>query len=242
MRNIKLVLEYDGTNFCGWQWQPKGRSIQGTLQDAIRRLLQKKTKITASGRTDAGVHALGQVANFYTESSLGVNSIRLGLNSYLPRDVVVLHVEEADAGFHARYDARRRKYRYIISKRPRAIGWQFAWYCKYALDLERIRAAAAHLVGQHTFSAFCKPRKNESHYLCKVEKIEWRETPDEILMGIEANRFLHHMVRIIVGTMVDVGREKMKPETVKAILESQDHSNAGSVAPAHGLFLENVYY
>lgn len=242
MRNIKLTLEYDGANFSGWQWQPRDRTVQGTLQHAIAKLLQETPKIYAAGRTDAGVHALGQVANFKTASALDLNSIRSGLNSYLPSDVVVLEAEEVGTDFHARYSAVKRVYRYVISKRFRAIGRNYSWFCKYDLDLEKIRQASRHLIGEHVFAAFCRESEEEPHYLSSVESLNWSETEDEVILQICANRFLHSMVRIIVGTMVDVGRGRLHPDQVKNILESRDRNRAGFSVPPQGLFLERVYY
>lgn len=242
MRNIKLLLEYDGTDFCGWQWQPKGRSVQRTLQDALKQLLQEEVSVVAAGRTDAGVHALGQVVNFKTDSSLDLDSIRLGVNNYLPNEVVVIEAAEVAADFHARFDAVKREYRYVISKRQRAIARQFSWYCRYDLNLERIRAASRAIIGEHAFTAFCKAREDEAHYLCRVEAIEWQETEDEVILEICANRFLHHMVRILVGTFVEVGRGKMQPDKVKQILDFEDRDQAGPAAPSQGLFLVKIYY
>ncbi len=242
MRNIKLTLEYDGAHFCGWQWQPTGRTIQGALENAIEKLLQEKPKIIAAGRTDAGVHALGQVVNFKTESTLDLNSIRLGLNSYLPNESIVIKTEEVDEKFHARFAAIKRKYRYVISKRPRAIGRQYSWYCKYSLDLDKIKTASGYLIGEHVFAAFSKKIEDESHYLSNVESVDWQDTHDEIIMEICANRFLHNMVRIIVGTMVEVGRGRLKPEVIKNILGTKDRDKAGNNVPPQGLFLEKIYY
>lgn len=242
MRNIKLILEYDGTDFLGWQLQPKGRTVQGVLQGAIYELMQEKPTIYAAGRTDAGVHALGQVVNFKTNKLLELKSIKLGLNSYLPGDVVVVQVEEVDESFHARYNARKRQYRYVISKRPRAVGRQYSWHCKYPLDVEQMRKASAYLIGEHVFKAFCKEMEDEPHYLCNVESINWQETADEIILQICANRFLHNMVRIILGTLVDVGRKKIEPEIVKQMIDNQTRGKIGFTAPPQGLFLEKVFY
>ncbi|MFQ5639673.1 MAG: tRNA pseudouridine(38-40) synthase TruA [bacterium] len=242
MRNLKLLLEYDGTDFCGWQWQPKGRSVQGVLQTALTQLLQEEVKVIGSGRTDSGVHALGQVVNFKTDSVLDLKSVRLGLNSYLPDDVVVIKAQEVRADFHARFDAIKRKYHYVIAQRPRAIFRRFSWYCKYPLNLETMRAASHYFLGKHAFTAFCKPNEDETHYLCHVELIKWQETEDAFIFEICANRFLHHMVRILVGTFVDVGRGKLNPDAMKSILVSKDRNRAGSLVPPQGLFLESVYY
>ncbi|MFQ5824848.1 MAG: tRNA pseudouridine(38-40) synthase TruA [bacterium] len=242
MRNIKLTLEYDGTNFCGWQWQPKGRTVQDTLQCSLKELLQESPTVIASGRTDAGVHALGQVVNFKTENTLDLNSICLGLNSFLPSDITILQAEEVDEKFHARFDAVKRKYRYVISKRPKAVGRYYSWFCKYDLNLDKIKKASEVLIGEHEFFAFSRANDEELHYLCNLESARWKETEEEIILDICANRFLHNMVRIIVGTMVDVGRGKLAPEEMKNIMETRNRDRAGFTAPPQGLFLVKVYY
>ncbi|MCH7673705.1 tRNA pseudouridine(38-40) synthase TruA [candidate division KSB1 bacterium] len=242
MRNIKLVLEYDGTDFCGWQLQPKDRTVQGVLQSSLKQLLRELPTIYASGRTDAGVHALGQVANFKTENQLTLDSIQNGVNSYLPADVRVLSVEEAGEEFHSRYDAVKRTYRYVIAKKMLAVGRQYSWFCKYKLDLSKIRSASEFLIGKHSFEAFAKLNEEEKHYLCNVESVRWQESEEDFSFTISANRFLHHMIRIIVGTMIDVGRGKLLPGDIKDMLASGERKRAGSVVSAHGLFLVRVDY
>ncbi|MFQ5676508.1 MAG: tRNA pseudouridine(38-40) synthase TruA [bacterium] len=242
MRNIKLVLEYDGTDFCGWQVQPDKRTVQGVLQDATRDLFQESVKIIGAGRTDAGVHALAQVANFETSSVLTLNAINQGLNTYLPSDVRVVKAEEVADKFHSRFDAVRRTYRYVISKRPRAIERQYGWFCKYKLKVTRLKEASEFLLGSHVFEAFSKISEDENHYLCDVESASWRETEENLIFAITANRFLHKMVRIIVGTLVDVGRGKLSPADVREILDSGDRKRAGFAAPPQGLFLVSVDY
>jgi len=242
MRNIKLILEYDGTDFCGWQLQPKDRTVQGVLENSLKQLLQESSTTHASGRTDAGVHALGQVANFKTESKLSLESIQNGVNSYLPADVRVLSVEEVGEAFHSRYDAVKRTYRYIVEKRAKAVGRHYSWFCKYELDISKIRQASECLIGKHSFEAFAKLNEEERHYLCNVESVKWEENEENLSFTISANRFLHHMVRIILGTLIDVGRGKLFPGDVQDILTSMDRKRAGSVAPAHGLFFVRVDY
>jgi len=242
MRNIKLVLEYDGTDFYGWQLQPKDRTVQGVLQSSLKQLLRELPTIYASGRTDAGVHALGQVVNFKTENQLTLDSIQNGVNSYLPADVRVLSIEEADEEFHSRYDAVTRTYRYVIAKKMLAVGRQYSWFCKYKLDLGKIRKASEFLIGEHSFEAFAKLNEEEKHYLCNVESVRWQESEEDFSFTISANRFLHHMIRIIVGTMIDVGRGKLLPGDIRDILSSGDRRRAGSVVAAHGLFLVRVDY
>jgi len=242
MRNIKVALEYDGSEFCGWQWQPKGRSVQGVLQQAAEELLRESVKVVGAGRTDAGVHALGQVANFKSSTRLNLRAIRLGLNSYLPADLRVIDASEVDDRFHARFSAVSRTYRYVLSTRMRAVARQYSWFCKYKLEVKQIEAASKLLLGKHAFVAFSKHIETEQHYLCDLKQIRWEVGDGKLVMEVTANRFLHNMVRIIVGTMVDVGREKLRPGDVGDILNSGDRSRVGSTAPPHGLFLVTVNY
>lgn len=242
MRNIKIVVEYDGTDFCGWQVQPNGRTVQGTLDTAVFKLFQQRPTIHGSGRTDAGVHARAQVANFKVESGLPAATICKGLNSYLPADVRVRSVENADASFHARFSAKSREYHYTIARRQQAIGRHYAWFCRYRLDVKKMRRASVYLLGAHAFEAFSKHNAKEKHYLSTVEKLAWSEDDDTLVMEIRANRFLHNMVRIIVGTLVDVGRGRLHPDAIREILDSKDRDGAGTTAPAHGLQLTKVYY
>lgn len=242
MRNLKLTLQYDGTDFCGWQLQPRGRTVQGVFEAAAARLFQKPVRAVASGRTDSGVHALAQVVNLKTENPLGLSKIRLGLNRYLPPDVRVLHVEEAEASFHARFDAVRRVYEYRITTVPVAVGRQYTWFCRYRLNVHDMAVAAEFLQGDHVFEAFSKINPEEEHYRCVVESAAWKASGTTLFFEICANRFLHGMVRLIVGTLVDAGRGKIPPAFVGEILASRDRSLAGAAAPAQGLFLKEVMY
>lgn len=242
MRNIRLTLEYDGTNFCGWQLQPKVRTVQGELESSLKKLLQEKVRIIGSGRTDVGVHALGQVANFHTKSQLSPDSIHKGLNSLLPEDVIVLKTEEVPLEFHARFDAKKRMYRYVISRRKRAIGRFYCWYVDYDLDLVQMQRASELLIGERDFKSFCQADVEVKHYKCKVESTSWREKAEELIFEITANRFLHGMVRTIVGTLIDVGWGKISPLAFEKIIEARDRRAAGRTAPAKGLFLVRVWY
>lgn len=242
MRTIKLTLEYDGTDFCGWQYQPDARTVQGELERALVSLMQEQVTLVGSGRTDSGVHARGQVAHFQTHSSMPLESIRRGLNSLTGNDITILSSEQAAPGFHARYSATRRWYRYTISQRRHAIGRHYAWFCKFSLDLDAIRAASQFLVGEHDFRAFSQARAEAHHYLCRVIQISWSEHEDTLLFDIIANRFLHNMVRIIVGTLVLVGRGRLSPPAVAEILSTRDRTLAGFTVPPQGLCLMRVYY
>jgi tRNA pseudouridine38-40 synthase len=242
MREIKLVIEYDGTNFVGWQTQPNGRSVQEEITKVLDQVLQEPISLIGAGRTDSGVHARGQVAGFRTKSSLGVGSMHSALNGILSDDIYVRSVEEAPAGFHARYDARERFYRYFIVLTPSAIGRMYHWYVKYDLNVQAMNTAARQILGDQDFESFCKYEAEVNHYRCTVTRSEWVQRGDELIYEIRANRFLHGMVRALVGTMVDVGRGYTPVEDFAAILGAKDRRKSGMAAPPHGLFLEEVAY
>ena len=242
MRNIKLILEYDGTDFVGWQTQANGRSVQEEITKILERVLQGGITLNGAGRTDSGVHARGQVANFLTTSSLGIDSIRNALNGMLPDDICASSAEEVHERFHARHDARSRVYRYDISITPLAIGRQYRWFVKYSLDLETMQSIAQSIVGEHNFESFCNYAADVEHYRCTVTKSGWVATPTGLAYEVRANRFLHGLVRALVGTMVDIGRGHRPAESFVAIMAARDRTEAGMAAPAHGLCLEEVIY
>ncbi|MGQ9559283.1 MAG: tRNA pseudouridine(38-40) synthase TruA [Candidatus Oleimicrobiaceae bacterium] len=241
-RNLKLVVEYDGTAFCGWQRQPQVRTVQGEMERVLEQILQHQVGLTAAGRTDVGVHAQGQVVNFFTSRRIQPQRLLLGLNALLPADVRVQEVCEVPESFHARFSAVARVYRYRIATRPRAIGRQYVWYYPRPLDLELMQKAVQPLLGEHDFRSFCRAEAALPHYRCCVQEAEWQQHGDELWFDIRANRFLHSMVRTIVGTMVDVGRGKTQPERVAEMLQARDRRTAGPCAPAHGLCLLRVLY
>jgi len=242
MRTIKLVIEYDGTNFVGWQTQANGRSVQEEITKVLEQVLQESVNLIGSGRTDSGVHARGQVAGFRTGSSLSLGAILSSLNGILPEDIYVHSVEEAPENFHARYDARERMYRYFISLKPTAIGRFYQWYVKYDLNVEAMQTVAQEILGEHDFASFCKYEAEVNHYRCTVTGSEWTATPSMLVYEIRANRFLHGMVRALVGTMVDVGRGYTPVPMFREIMEMRDRRKAGMAAPPLGLFLEEVCY
>jgi len=243
MHKIKLVLEYDGTNFVGWQIQPNGPSVQAELEKALRQILQHEVTTIAAGRTDAGVHARGQVVNFTTDREIDPRAIAKGLNATLPDQIVVLSAEDVDAAFHARYSATARVYRYYLSLRPTAIQRDFCWYVGgYVLDLKLMRNCAESIVGDHDFASFCKADSGVENFRCKVERTIWNQQGSQLVFEICANRFLYGMVRALVGTMVEVGRGHRPAEEFKRILDARDRRAAGMSAPAKGLFLEEIIY
>jgi tRNA pseudouridine38-40 synthase len=242
MRNFKLLLEYDGTNFVGWQRQDNGRSVQGEIERVLSQVLQEGVSVIGAGRTDAGVHARGQVANFRSETKLCPNDILGGFNALLPDDVVVYDVEEVPVEFHARYSARERAYSYTISRRPIAVMRNYAWFVKYRLDMSLMQMAAEMIVGEHDFESFCKTASAVDHHRCTVSVSRWDDDGAFLQYEIRANRFLHGMVRALVGSMVDVGRGYRTVEEFRAIIGAKDRTEAGMAAPARGLCLESVAY
>lgn len=242
MRTLVLKIEYDGTGFLGWQLQPEGRTVQGVLEEGIGRILQAEIRATAAGRTDAGVHAAGQVVHFRTDSDMVLDRLKKGLNGVLPADVRVLEAAQAPDDFHARFSAVGRRYRYRIIRRASAMRRHFAWHVTYPLDPDAMRRACAPLVGRHDFTSFCQATSTAEGTECEVRELEWVVEEDELRLHIEANRFLHHMVRAIVGTAVDVGRGRWAERVMEEMLEARDRRAAGANAPAHGLCLEAVRY
>lgn len=241
-RNIKLLLEYDGTGFVGWQVQAQGRSVQGELEVTLKHLLQDNVNVIGSGRTDAGVHARGQVANFRTKSGWPVMEIHRALSATLPEDIVVRTAEEVPLEFHSRYNAIERRYQYFISMAKRAVERQYCWYIPYALDLAAMNRASELAHGRHDFEAFSKADSGVSSFVCTVNSAEWRNEDSYFIFQIRADHYVRGMVRALVGTMVDVGRGSRTVDEFNAILLKRDRSKVGSAAPARGLFLEDVRY
>lgn len=245
MRNIKLIIEYDGTNYLGWQIQPKGETIQGVIEDKLKRITGEDVHLIGSGRTDSGVHALSQVANFKTNSQIDISSLQRALNSLLPKDIVIKKVEEVDLNFNARKDAKSKVYEYRILNQeiPSVFLRAYAWHVPYKLNWSEIKKATKTIIGEHDFSSFRSSGSNVKNNVRKILKAEWNKTQDGlILFEVEANGFLKQMVRSIVGTLIEVGRGKIDAQEFKNILESKDRRKAGPTAPAYGLFLKEVKY
>jgi tRNA pseudouridine38-40 synthase len=245
MRNIKLVIEYDGTNYHGWQVQPNGLTVQEVIEEKIGIMTRERVRLTASGRTDAGVHALGQVANFLTPSAIPVEGFHRGLNSLLPPDIVVQSAEEVDLQFHAQYGAKRKTYRYVLLHRPvpSALFRNYSWHVPGALDLPAMGEASRLLPGKQDFTSFQGAEADNEDPVREVFQAGWSEkAPDFLRFTIEADGFLKHMVRNIVGTLVEVGKGKRSPEQFGRVLRGRDRRQAGRTAPPQGLFLVEVKY
>ena len=241
-RNIKLLIEYDGTGFVGWQVQALGRSVQGELEHTLKQLLQANVKVIGSGRTDAGVHARGQVANFRTMSVWPVNEIHRALSATISEDIVVRTAEEVPLEFHARHSAIERRYQYFVSTTKQAVMRQYCWYIPSVLDVAAMNRASELIQGQHDFEAFSKTDSGTSSYICTVNSAGWRVEDHYLVFQIRADHYVRGMVRALVGTTLDVGRGYRTVDEFKAILLNKDRSKVGSAAPARGLFLEEVRY
>lgn len=244
-KNFKLTIEYDGSRYHGWQRQKKDCSVQEEIEKALRKMTSRAVTLSGSGRTDAGVHAEGQVASFSCDTRLKPEVLLKGLNGLLPEDIVIKKCVSVGATFHARYDARSKVYRYKILNRsvPAAIGRQYAWFVRKTLNRDAMRAAIAHIIGRHDFKAFegtGSPRQDTTRNVLAAELVEHAD--GSLIFQIEADGFLRYMVRNIVGTLVDVGLEKMTPADFKRVLDSKDRTQASATAPAQGLTLIKVNY
>lgn len=244
-RNFKLIIEYDGSRYHGWQRQKGVRSVQGEIEKALETITVGSVTLTGSGRTDAGVHALGQVANFECDTRLEPAALMNALNSLLEDDIVIKACETVSASFHARYDVKSKVYQYRILNRslPVAIGRQYCWFIRRALNHQAMQAAMAHIIGRHDFKAFEGSGSARAHTTRHVYSAELSgQEGDFLIFQIEADGFLRYMVRNMVGTLVDVGLEKLSPQDFKRILDSRDRARASATAPAHGLTLIKVNY
>jgi tRNA pseudouridine38-40 synthase len=244
MRNIKLTIAYDGTNFHGFQVQPNLRTVQGVLEELIGRVAQHPVSIIGSGRTDAGVHARAQVVNFHTSVRIPVEKWPIALNTRLPDDLVVTEAAEVPEDWHARFSAKGKVYKYQIDlgASPNVFTRLYAYHYPYRLRIEPMIEAARHLTGRHDFTSFCAantPLENKVRHLYAIDLAQ----EDHLLtITCRGEGFLYNMVRIIVGTLLDVGRGKISPDQIPEILAARDRTKAGLTAPAHGLTLWEVLY
>jgi tRNA pseudouridine38-40 synthase len=247
MRNIKLVIQYDGTNYHGWQIQTQHDTIQGQLVTALRQMVTTyPVKCTGASRTDAGVHALGQVAHVRMpqEISISCSSFFHGLNSLTPDDIIIKDVQDVQPNFHARFDARAKTYCYQILNAASGSIYhlRFAWHIRHSLNIPAMRAAAKHVLGCHDFASFQASSCDAETSIRTISALHIVQRKQLIRIFVKANAYLHHMVRILVGTLVEVGSGKRSSDEVLRILQGQDRTLAGVTAPAHGLFLVNVHY
>lgn len=243
MRNIKITIQYNGEKYCGWQKQPDSLGVQGTIEKAIYDITREEVKIIGSGRTDAGVHALGQVANFQLTSTIPASKIPSALNSKLPKDISIISCEEVSQEFHSRYSARGKIYRYLIynSVYRSPIYKDISYQVKYDLDFDKMCIEAKSFIGTYDFKGFMSSGSSVTDTVRTIYDIELTKEDNLIVLEIEGNGFLYNMVRIIVGTLVDVGRGRIN-ESISEVIISKSRSRSGHTAPAHGLFLKKVDY
>ncbi len=259
MRNLKLTVEYDGTDYCGWQIQKssQNKSIQGTIERVLRKILQEKIRLIASGRTDAGVHALAQVANFQTNSEIALDKLQRALNGNLPDGIAINKIEEVGLGFHSCLHTKSKTYRYTILNRgwPSPLLRKTVYFYPYPLDIKLMRQEARSLLGKQDFKSFCASGSSAKDTIRTIKRItikkvfpDLRPTSYEqkevnlIIIDIEADGFLYNMVRNIVGTLMEIGRGRFPKGSLKKILNSKDRKTAGPTAPAGGLCLIKVKY
>ena len=245
MKNVKIIIEYDGTDYHGWQCQAGLPTVQKTIEDAIRKITREDVKTTGSGRTDAGVHAIGQVANFFIETQMDTDTLRKALNSTLPKDISIIKAQEVPDGFHAQFSSRSKVYEYRIFNRPHppALQRNRVWHIQEKLDTKKMREAAAYLEGTHDFSVFATADITVKTTVRTVKRVHVRKTREGIIsVEIEADGFLKRMVRMITGTLVQTGRGKLSPEGFGQILAEGQKTKNVFTAPPSGLFLKKVIY
>ncbi|EGG82209.1 tRNA pseudouridine synthase A [Lachnospiraceae bacterium 2_1_46FAA] len=244
MRRVKLTIAYDGTNYCGWQIQPNGITIEEIVNKALSKLTGEKIVVIGASRTDSGVHAMGNVAVFDTETTIPPERVAMAVNRILPEDIVVVKSEEVPLDFHPRYCDCEKTYEYhIVNTRiPIPTKRLTNYFVSYELDLDKMREGASYLIGEHDFASFCNIKTDVESTVRTVKELEILENGEEITIRISGNGFLYNMVRIIVGTLIRVGRGFYEPVQVKEILEAKNRKAAGVTAPPHGLMLMEIRY
>ena len=245
MSRYKITIEYKGTNYVGWQRQDNGPSVQESLEKCIRQLTNQETQVFGAGRTDSGVHALGQVAHFDLKKDFPLESIKDGLNNYLRSEPIsIIEAVEAPDDFHARFSAKKREYSYKIINRssPLTIERDLAWALSKKLNIKKMQNAANFFIGKHNLNAFRSSHCQSKTTIKNIDQVKIIKEDDEIKINVQAKSFLHSQVRIMVGTLVNVGEGKIEPEEIEIIIKKAKRENAGPTAPAAGLYLLNVMY
>ncbi|MEJ2617474.1 MAG: tRNA pseudouridine(38-40) synthase TruA [Ignavibacteriaceae bacterium] len=240
--NYKLVIEYDGTNYAGWQIQPNAPTVQQVISDAIKILTKENINLIGSGRTDSGVHSLGQTANFKTEKVINIFKFIYSLNSILPKDIAVNKMENADISFNARMNAKRRIYLYLFTKYKSPFFDRYSYFYHNKIDCTKLNNLSGFLIGQKDFTSFCKSISDTENKICNIYNIRWKEIKGMILFFIEADRYLHGMVRAIIGTLLYAAKKGLNENYFDNVFSAKDRTMAGEAVPAKGLFLYKVKY
>lgn len=245
MRNIRIKVTYEGTRYQGWQKQETSdNTIQGKLERLLSRMCEEEIAVQGSGRTDAGVHALGQIVNFHTSATMSLQDMLQYMNQYLPEDIAVVEIEEVSERFHSRLNAKGKRYSYRVwnSSIPNVFWRRYAHTVEDKLDLEAMKLAASYLLGEHDFKSFTSTKKGKKSTVRRIDNIEIVKEGDMITFTFTGNGFLYHMIRILVGTLLEVGRGVRTADSIPAVLESKNRENAGELVPGKGLVLEEVFY
>ncbi len=244
MNNFKLTIQYDGTDFSGWQIQKNAPSVQAEIQNKISMIVNEEIKLTGSGRTDAGVHALGQVANFKTEKELELRKFTHSLNSVLPEAIAISNVEKVNEDFHPRFDAVRRSYLYFFINKKSPFYFKYSVYAPYLFEfsVEKLNEISQMILGERDFTSFSIKKSETENKVCKIYSARWRKEKDFLIFYVEANRFLHGMVRALTGTITNIANKNEPPENILKILKAKNREAAFESFPAKGLFLYKVKY
>jgi tRNA pseudouridine38-40 synthase len=242
LKNYKLLIQYDGTDYAGWQSQSNAVSVQHVITGAIELILNSKITLTGSGRTDSGVHALGQTANFRFDGDLDFYKFKYQLNSILPADIAIRNIEEVSVDFHSRFDARKRSYLYLISRDKSPFLKKYSWFINRDLDVDRFNQLGRLFLGRKDFTAFCKSSSETQNKICEIYSISWRRIKAGVVFYIEADRFLHGMVRTIIGTLIRGADNPFPEDYINDIFRKNRRAEAGESVPALGLFLYKVKY
>ncbi|MCB0278921.1 MAG: tRNA pseudouridine(38-40) synthase TruA, partial [Calditrichaeota bacterium] len=242
IQRVKLIIEYDGTDFSGWQLQPDKLTVQGELEEALRTVFKQDIRVNGSGRTDSGVHARNQVAHCDLPADADLNRLIASLNGLTSRAITVKSAKPVHSEFNSRFDATARRYRYYISEKPLSIGRQYCLILNRTLDLDYLNQLSTLIIGDHDFESFAKKHSDVEHYRCDVYSANWFRDAELVIFEIKAIRFLRGMVRAIVGTFLEFEKDKRDSDNLNKLLTAQKRSAAGMNAPAHGLVLEEIYY
>jgi tRNA pseudouridine38-40 synthase len=244
LHNYKLTIQYDGTNYSGWQIQNNVPTIQQEITEALEKILQEKINLIGSGRTDAGVHALGQTANFKVEQKLDLYRIKHALNSMLSNSISISEMNEVDEKFHARFDAKKRSYIYLMNKQKSPFYFNYSYFLPRfdELNFSLLKKLSNELVGEYDFTSFARKQTEVENKICNVHNIHWKSNAERVIFYIEANRFLHGMVRTIIGTLLFAARKEKDNKYITAVLEAKDREAAAEAVPGKGLYLFKVRY